>query len=305
MASPTQSQVHVNAAMTRVSIAYRNANYIAGEIFPGIPVENQSDEYFVFSKADWFRNEAGPRAPGTRGPEVEYALSSSTYSCRPISATKVVPDEVVDNADSPLRPRIEAVEYATDKVLLYMEHNVASKVFATSTWSGSATPATTWDDDASDPLNDVETARETVVGSIGREPNVCVIGREVWSDLKNHPDLLERIKHTQTGIMTPELLAELFEVEKLLIGRAIYTTSQEGTTASYSFLWGKDCWFGWVPSAAGLMIPAAGYVFTWKNRTVEKFRRAEEKSDAYRAEVNFDAKVTSADAGYYMPDVVA
>ena len=105
--------------------------------------------------------------------------------------------------------------------------------------------------------------------------------------------------------MTPELLAELFEVEKLLIGRAIYTASQEGAaTTTYSFLWGKHTWFGWVPSSAGLMIPAAGYVFTWKNRVAKRFRRDEESSDAMRVECNYDAKVTSADAGYYMPDVV-
>jgi hypothetical protein len=53
------------------------------------------------------------------------------------------------------------------------------------------------------------------------------------------------------------------------------------------------------------MGPAAGYVFTWKTRTIEVFRRIEEKSNAYRAEQNYDVKITSPDAGYLLKTVVA
>jgi len=304
MTAPTRRQVHIDSALTNVSIAYRNTSYIGEVVFPPVPVNHISDKYFVFDSSSWFRDEADTRAPGTRGPEVEYTLSSSTYSCQPISATKVLPDEVVENADAPLQERRAAVEFATDKVLLKLERDVAADVFGTG-WSTSATPGTTWDDDASNPLEDVETGREAVVKLIGREPNVMVLGREVWTDLRHHPDLLDRIKYTATGIMTPELLAQLFAVEKLLIGNAVYDSAQEGATASVGFIWGKHAWLGWVPPNPGLMIPAAGYVFTWKGRTVEVFRRAEEKSNAYRAEQHYDVEVTCADAGYLFKSCVA
>ena len=314
---PTVRDVHVDRPLTNVSIAYRNAGYIASQVFPVVPVNKMSDKFFVFDKASWFRNEAGLRAPGTRGPEVEYSLSSSTYACQPISATKVVPDEMVDNADDPLQPQRDATEFATDKVLLYMEYDVASSVFASSVWSASSTPTTTWDDDGSDPIKNVEVARETIVGTIGREPNVMVIGRNVWTDLKHHPDLLDRIKYTNSGgVMTLPLLSTLFEIPKILVGNAIYTSTGEGArypssgtetdvTATYSFIWGKNAWIGWVPPNASLMQPAAGYVFAWKNRTAEVFRRVEEKSDAIRVEMHYDVKVTSPDAGYYLPSCVA
>ena len=305
MTAPTTSQVHIDAAMTNVSIAYRNTNYIADQIFPIVPVMKKSDKFFTFDKADWFRNEAALRAPGTRGPVGEYSVSSDTYSCRPVAFGSLVPDEVVDNADSPLSPRIEKTEFCTDKVLLFAEVEVAAKVFGRSVWSGSATPSTTWDDPSSAPLTDVETARESIVSLIGREPNTMVIGRNVWTDLKNHPDLLDRIKFTQTGMMTPALLGQLFGVEKLLIGNAIYDTVAEGVTSSFSFVWGKHCWLGYVPSSPGLMTPAAGYLFTWKSRTVERYRMNVEKSDFIRAEWHYDDKATSADAGYLLVSAVA
>ena len=306
MTQPTRSQVHIDRAMTRVSIAYRNAGYIAEQVFPVVPVQHQSDKYFVFDKSSWFRNEAGLRSPGTRGPFAEYSITADTYACKPISESMLVPDEIVDNADSPLQPRRDATEFTTDKVMLYAEKEVADLVFGAG-WSSSATPTTTWDDDSSDPINDVEVGKETVVGLLGREPNVMVMGRNVWTDLKNHPDLLDRIKFTSTGVMTEQLLAQIFGVPKILIGNAIYTTAVEGlgVTTSYSFIWGKHAWLGWVPPTPGLMQPAAGYMFTWKNRVVYRFRREEELSDVMRTEWHYNAKATCADAGYLFKSCVA
>ena len=304
MAGPTLAQVHIERAMTNISIAYRNTNYIADQVFPAVSVQKQSDKYFTYEKSDWLRNEAGLRAPGTRGPVIEYSLSSEVYACRPIAAAKIVPDEMVDNSDQPLNLRKEAVEFATDKVLLFAEYEVANKVLGAGTWSGSSTPSPNWSDDASDPCQTVDDARESVVSKIGREPNVMVIGREVWTDLKNHPDLLDKIKYTGTGRVTPQKLAELFEVEKLLIGNAIYDSAEEGATASLAYIWGKSAWLGYVPPNPGLMTPAAGYIMTWKNRTVERHRMPLEKADFYRVEWHYDDKVTCADAGYELKSVV-
>lgn len=47
MAGPTKSSVHIDSAMSNISIAYRNENYIAEQIFPNVPVQHQSDKYFV------------------------------------------------------------------------------------------------------------------------------------------------------------------------------------------------------------------------------------------------------------------
>lgn len=297
MARPTMQQVHIDKAMTNISIAYRNDNYIAPEIFPVVPVQHMSDQYFVFTRGDWFRNDAGLRAPGTAGPVVDYELDSETYACRPISAMAIVPDEIVANADSPLQPRREATEYATDKVQLFAEIEVAANVFGTG-WASSATPSTTWDSDASDPIGDVETGKEAVVKAIGREPNVMVVGREVWSDIKDHPDLLDRIKYTSTGRMTPQLASDLFGIEKFLVGNGIKNTGEQGATDSFDFIWGKHAWLGYVAPRPGLMQPSAGYLFTWKNRVVKRIRMALEEADAIRVQWHYDDKVTSTYAGY-------
>src|SRR3990167_386639 len=158
MATPTQQQVHLDNALTNISVAYRNETYIGDSIFPNVPVIHQTNKFFVYNKADWFRNEVAARAPGTRAQRVDYTLSTDNYLCQEWAVAKGVADEVVANADSPLRPLVEATEYVTDKMFLNKEKRVADLVNGSGAWSASATPGTLWDNDSSDPVGNVNLA---------------------------------------------------------------------------------------------------------------------------------------------------
>src|SRR3990167_10949174 len=98
MPRPTSSQVHRDAILDRISIAYRNETYIAEQIFPLVPVGKQSDFYYVFDKSSWFRDRVAYRAPGTRAKRADYALTTASYFCMPYALAKGVPDEVLRNA---------------------------------------------------------------------------------------------------------------------------------------------------------------------------------------------------------------
>ena len=77
---PDISMVHVDQALTEVSVAYRNSQYVADSIFPVVPVTKQSNKYFIYSK-DNFRTLDDARRPGARANEIEWALSTDTYYC--------------------------------------------------------------------------------------------------------------------------------------------------------------------------------------------------------------------------------
>lgn len=309
-ATPTMHEVHVDAPMTNLSIAYRNEAYIADRVFPYVKVNKQSDKFFKFDKESWFRDEAGVRAPGTRAPRVEYAITvGGPYACVEYAAAKGIPDEIVANADNPLAPDREGTEFVTDKLLLKLERDVADLLFTAANWTNSGAPSNgQWDLDSSDPIADITGSsgvRETMRQSIGCYPNTMVMGATVWAALQRHPDILDRVKYTQLGIVTEALVAQLFQVQRLLVGTAIYNSAPEGSSSSLGDIWGKFVWLGWVPPAAGLMIPAAGYTFVWKDRQVERFREDQEKQDVVTASMNWDVKVTSADSGYLLTSVVA
>uniref|UniRef100_A0A6M3KKL0 Putative capsid protein n=1 Tax=viral metagenome TaxID=1070528 RepID=A0A6M3KKL0_9ZZZZ len=301
MGTPTARQSHLDVALTNVSIAYKNAAYIFDQIFPIVPVKKQTDKYFIFDKAAWMRDETAVRAPGTKAARADYTISTSNYLCAERALAKQVPDEVVENSDDPLRPLVTATNYVTDQVLKRMEIDVLGEIFGTS-WSGSATPSPVWSDDTADPLGNIETGMFAVAGSIGREPNVGVIGRGLWRYLKNHPDVIDRIRYGggpgNPAFVTPEAIAALVGLEKLLVARSLYDTALEGATAATTFIGGNHMALLYVTPMAALDTPSAGYVFSWKNREVNRFREEQEHADVVEARASWDVKLTAVDAGY-------
>lgn len=301
MAKPTLQQEHIDVALTNVSIAYRPGKFIADQVFPPVPVTKVSNKYFIYLKADWLRREAAPRAMGTRAARGDYGLTTGNYACVEYAMAKGVPDELVQNADDPLRPDVDATQWATNQVALEYEANVAGIAFGTG-WAASATPSVLWSNDTSDPLGDMETGMNTVVGTIGLDANKGVIGRGLWRYAKNHPDIVDRIKYgagpTSPAAVTVAAVAGLVGLDQLLIGAAINDTAAEGATSSLAYLWGNHLLLAYVTNAPSLMNPSAGYVFNFKNREVSRFREDQERQDVIEARQSWQAVLTATDAGY-------
>ncbi len=303
MAKPTYQQIHTDVPLTNISIAYTPGTFIAPNVFPMVPVQKISNKYFIYTKSDWLRREASTRAPGTRSARGDYGLTTSNYVCIEYGMGKGVPDEIVDNADDPLKPLVEATQWVTNQIMLEQEANVAGIAFGTG-WSTSATPSTLWSNDTSDPLGDIETGMNTVVGTIGQVANTGVIGRGLWRYLKNHPDIVDRIKYGATpgspAVVTLQAIAALAGLDSIQVGLAINDTAQEGATSTIAYLWGNHLLLEYVTAGPSLMTPSAGYLFTYQNRVISRFREEQERQDVVEAIQSWVAVLTAADAGYFI-----
>lgn len=320
MAKYTQRDLHVDQLLSNVSIGYSNPDYIADRIFPIVPVSKQSDKYVLFDQSHWFRNEAKLRGPGTKSQRGGWNYSNTTFFCDRYSYGHEIYDEERDNADAAYQLDSDATAFVTDKILMNREVSWSTNFFTTSVWTGGSgdrtggTHFTQWSDYASSsPLTDVSGWMDDVEAEIGREPNSFVIGKQVWTQLKWHPDLIDTIKYTQTAQMSVEMAASLFELERILIGRSIYTTTPEGTaegSVSYSRIWGKNGLLLYVPTTPSLRTPAAGYTFVW-NRVpnaltyIKRMRDEEREADIIECNTYYDQKVTGANSGTFLSGAVA
>lgn len=312
-AQPTQNDVHINGPLSQLSIAYTNKGYIAEQVFPNVQVKHKSDNYYKFDKAPWLRDEAEVRAPGGDYPVGGYTLSDDTYKVKQWAFASLVPDEIRENADSPINPDRNAVNFCTQKLLLKKEKLVANLVFTSGNWNANnvVTLANTdqWSDYSnSNPFDDISQARLAVTLSSIEPPNTIVMGLQVFEVLSLHPDLIERCKYTGTqekpAMVTAQMMAALFGVERVLVGSAVQDTSKEGGTPTPGFIWGKDFWIGYVADAPALETASAGYIFT-TGRWADMIRDDDHDSDKVRCKEEFDAKVTSADSGYLFKAAVA
>ncbi len=307
MSRPTYQQVHIDTPLTNISIAYTPGQFIGSDLFPLVPVVHISDKYFTYTKADWLRNEVGVRAPGTKAPRGDYGLSTSNYFCTEKSIAKGVPDEIVENADNPLRPAEDATKWVTTQLYQKLEIDVAATAFGTG-WATSATPSVLWSNDTSDPLGDFATAFNGVLGSIGLKPNVAVVGYGVWRYLKNHPDIVERVKYsagpTNPAIVAMNTVAALIEVERLMVGTSIQDTAGEGSTSSLSYIWGNHGLLAYVTGGPSLLEPSAGYVFSFEHRKIQRFREDQNQQDVVAGGWSYTANAIAADAAYLLKSVV-
>ena len=317
MPQPSQNEVHVDRPLTNISVAYMQAQrrYIATQAFPVVPVENQSDKYFTYTKNDWFRDEAQKRADGDESAGGGYNLSTSTYSCDVWAYHKDVGQQARANSDAPLNPDRDATTFVTNRLLIRQELQWVSDYFTTSVWDTDATPSNLWSDyTSSDPITDIETAKEQILSTTGFMPNTLILGYQVYRQLKHHPDVVDRYKYTgapATG--TPDILAQLFDVGRVLVASSIKATNKEGGTAAYSFAHGKHALLCFSAPNPGLLTPSAGYVFTWRgvsdglgtNIGISRMYMQEKRSDRIEGQIAFDNKVIASDMGYFFNGAVA
>ena len=205
MPQPTQNAVHVDAILTNISTAYMQQakNFIATRVFPIVPVSKQSDKFFTYTKNDWFRDEAQRRADATESAGGGYNLSTDSYQADVYAFHKDIGDQTRANADAPINVDREAVEFVTSRLLLKMETQFVANYFTTSVWGTDYTPSNLWSNYAtSDPISDIETGKRAILSVTGYEPNTLVLGYDVFTSLKNHPDLVDRIKYTSSQIIT-------------------------------------------------------------------------------------------------------
>lgn len=276
MPQPTITSVHVNRPLTNISQMYmqQTNDYVADKIFPVVPVQKQSDLYFKYTKGDWFRNLAQVRAPGTESAGGGYNVTTDSYYAPVTAIHQDVDPQIRANTDVPLNADRDATMWVTNEMLLAREIDVVSKVLTTSTWTGSTsggdiTPSPQWNLANSTPLEDITAQIWSVKQTTGRFPNRFIVGPRVWEVLSNHDEIVQRIKYTQRGVVTTDLVASLiappgvqnFEV---LVASAIYNTANQGATDNFTFIAPtKDALLLYAEPNPGIMVPSAGYIFTW------------------------------------------
>lgn len=328
MPNPSMSDIHVNRPLTNISIAYiqEQSQFVADKVFPLVPVQKQSDRYFQYLKEDWFRSDAEERAPGTETAGSGWKLDNTpTYYCPIFGIHKDIDDQIRSNADIPLDMDRDSTLWVTQQLLLKKEQIFFNKYFpiaaGSGTWSteyigvsgtNSGYNVTKWNLANSTPITTVTNASINMVEKTGFKPNTIVCSPYVFATLKNHPDVLDRIKYTQRGLVTTDILAGLFDVDNFYVGMATRSTANEGGTEAMSFFAPKSMLLCYSNPAPSILKPSAGYCFSWTGyfgagvagNRIKKFRMEQLAADRVEGEISYDFKKVAGDLGVYLNGIV-
>lgn len=319
MPNPTGGQLHIDSFLTDQSVAYvqSSTKFVARRVFPVVAVQKQSGKIAQYSKADFLRDEAEKRAPGAPSVRVGYGANSTTYYCDEWDAAHAIDIQTVANADDPYSPERDAAEFLAQKMLIKEEVQWVTNFFSTGDiWTGSSdgadlvsgTDFVAWSNAASTPLEDIANRCVRVEQKTGFLPNKLVVTRQGWHDLKNHPDIIDRVKHTSPDAVTTDIVARLMGLEEVLVTAGVRNTAGEGVAHSGSYIAGDNALLVYAPARPSLMHPASGLTLAWTGllggggnmgQVIDRYEDKDSKSEVIRITAAFGHKRVAADLGVF------
>lgn len=330
---PVNAAVHVDAVLTNISIAFMQnpRNFVSTRVFPNVPVAHQSDRYYTFDRGEFNRNEARIRAPGTESAGGGFALDNTpTYYTPQLSFHMDVAWATMANEDVVVNLMTGATNYVNQKLMIAKEVDWNSKYFVGSVWTNdwdgvSGTPSGNqvkhWSDYTDgDPIKNIRDAKRTILESTGFEPNKLVLGRPVYDALVDHPDIVDRVKYSggvgngNPARVNAQTMAALFELEEIVVSNAIQNTAAEGAANAHSFIAGKRALLCYAAPAPSLMMPSAGYTFSWTGFlgqgndfgvATKRIPMDALEADRVEGSMCFDHKLVAADLGFFWDTIVA
>lgn len=332
MPQPSAQQLHVDRFLTNMAVAWSQdeANFVAGRVFPTIPVLKESDLYAIYQKGFLYRNnQMKPRPLGGRPPQTGYEITEGNYRCVEWALEHLIDDRERANADEPLNPDIGAMILLTTQALIQRESLWTTQFFVTGVWGTdwtgvSASPTGVqflqWDQSGSDPIQFIRGRRNDVAAKTGYKPNKVVFGATAFEAFINHPDVIDRIKYTSGAAAyydnVESVVAKLLGVNEVLIPFGVQNTAAEGQTDNIGFIANPTnvllCYAAPAPS---IRQPSGGYGFAYTGLipgvtnafggVIMRGREELAHSDVIQIRASYDQKIVAPDLGEVFQSVVS
>lgn len=312
--SNSPRDVHIDQLLSNVAINYRPHNMIADQIAPIVSVGKQSDHYTIFSRAEMLTIEDTLRAPGQEANIITRSTTSETYYANNYALKDFVTIEDKANADPIFVQKLlnGRAGYIMNKIWLDWENRIATQVTNTSNVGSTSAVASAWNDlDNSDPLGDIETGLYVVQDATGVRPNKIIFGEQGWRNVRRNTAIRNLIKGTNNGggYATLQQVADLLDVEQVLVGGAYKNTGNEAQAEVLSSIWGDNVLMHFTPSAPSMDEPAFMYSFRWQGNGLPSMaaERHPYNSRTHSEEVEIgyyqDEKITGAEYSHLLVGV--
>lgn len=310
----------INEQYTAVAIAYKNTALIADMVLPPTPVGNREFVYLRHNKDEGFT--VPDTRVGRRGTpnQISFGATELTDRTEDYALEDPIPYDDVEAAKSSniaglTDPVGKSVEYLTNLLELDKEIRVANVVFNPLTYpianrillSGTSQFS---DYTNSNPLN-------ALLGYLDiplMRPNMMTIGQDVWRIIRQHPRIVEAVKGTGSGVnaqgtIARDQLAQLLEIDEVLVGQGWVNTAKRGLPATYQRVWGKSIALQYRDLLAGAQRGTTfGFNAMWGNRIAGQIDDPDiGMRGGVKNRVGFSCKevISAPDLGFFVQSAVA
>ena len=256
----------IDPILSTVAQGYQNSELVGSAVFPIVSVGQRAGKIIQFGKESFMAYDTA-RAPGSAVKRITTGYSALSYGITDHALSAVVPIELQEEAQAVPGISLASAAVRTVQDILRLRLEVEQATLATTAGNYGAntlglTTTAKWSDlttGVSDPIANIETAKEAIRASTGKRPNTVIMGPAVFKALRQHPKIIDRIKYTGRDVPTTELLAMLFGVSKVLVGDAIKSTD----AGAFADVWGNNVVVCYTEQSgiADLGRPTFGYTY--------------------------------------------
>ena len=232
-------------ARTAIVQMYRQPGMIADQVLPPTPALPQSKfKYREYSRDDAFIVPDTSLGRAGEPAQVEFSAREVVDETVHYGLQDHVPVEDQDAATGENGPdpvSFSAVQLAS-LLTLDREKRVADLVFNAASYGAGYKQALAADARFEDADTDVWGVMEDALTTPLVRPNVVVFGQPAWSYFRRHPKVLAAVNTESgagSGLASRRAVAEVLEVDEVLVGRARVATNKQGQDLALSRVWGK------------------------------------------------------------------
>jgi len=334
MGKNTAASLVTSVQLRNASVYYPAPEYVATEVFKQIDVSDPKAKITKYEKADFFRNDIALREEGARAMRGGYKTTTVSYDCQEYAFAHAVTDERRRNSKKlggqPIQPDIKGVELCKRKLLMGKEDRVSNFIL-NNTWldgnSGGSDAEGGWSSSETSNtfITDIQTGlkafRERGIVS-GSDLEIRLLLDDLTFDqVVEIERVRDQIKYTSAENITPDLLARILKVDKVIVASSVYNSAKEtkaGTEFTSGRFWeqNSDKGIGFLyayPKRIDLDMLAAGLVVRDSFDSEEgggherlmKWREAAEHQDVYEIAENADEIEICSDCGYLFKDTIS
>jgi hypothetical protein len=295
-----KGNVKVDKFLTGLAVRYTNNEFVGEEFLPVYPVAKESDKYRIFRKDGFFKG-APKKADGAITEEASLSYDEGTYSTYERAIKDIVTDRAMQNADAPVRPKIDTTNFLTEKVMLSQEIDIWALLLGTSglesgSYYSNLTTTTAWIS-GTDPdiLGDLSDAIVAISKAIGKVPNKIGLTTEVSEAIARDPVIREILKYHTTSMITGNALPATIRNMKVVIADGLWDSADEGQTATYEYILKYRVPIAFINPGHPLTI---GRTFVSKNFKVVTWRDEDREGEFIKVNKVYSPKITNISAGY-------
>ena len=293
--------LHIDKILSKMAIGFFQGAGIANDIAPIVGVDKQSDLYDIFSRSDALRVEDTRRSPDTEARKIARSVSSGSFYAENYALKYPVTIEDKANMDASRLQHLYGgrAQFLTEKLNLDWEARLAGQVTSTSNVGSSAGVSSEWDGGGADVIGDVNVAIDNVHDLTAQRPNTLLFGLDAWRSLRRSDDIRNLIFGSNNGGGYPNTaqIANIFEVDKILVGGAYQNTANEAQAESLAKVWLDHCIAYYAPASPSRETPSFMYSFRWERPGIPNMQVERHPFDTRR-------KSEELEVGYYQDEVI-